>query len=59
MPAEEPFILVAQISTISYFSFFIIITPFLGWLENYLLFSPLRGEKSGINLMSKGYNSVV
>jgi hypothetical protein len=59
MPAEEPFILVAQISTILYFSFFIIITPFLGWLENYLLFSPLRGIPNVVGVTSKGYNSVV
>jgi hypothetical protein len=39
MPAEEPFVIIAQLSTIFYFSFFIIMTPLIGWLENKLLFS--------------------
>lgn len=36
-PVEEPFIIVGQISSIIYFSYFLIIIPFIGWLENNLI----------------------
>lgn len=46
MPAEEPFVILAQLSTFFYFSYFLIITPLVGWLENYLFFnSQLQGRK--------------
>lgn len=37
-PAEEPFVICAQLSSVFYFSYFLIITPLIGWLENYLFF---------------------
>lgn len=39
MPAEEPFVILAQLSTLYYFAYFLIITPLIGWLENYLFFN--------------------
>nr|CUS58574.1 TPA: cytochrome b [Hydractinia symbiolongicarpus] len=38
-PVEEPFILLGQISSIYYFSYFLIIIPLIGYLENNLLFN--------------------
>lgn len=38
-PVEEPFILIGQISSIIYFSYFLIIIPISGWLENKLIFN--------------------
>nr|UAV89303.1 cytochrome b [Cladonema multiramosum] len=38
-PVEEPFIFIGQISSIFYFSYFLIWIPYLGWLENKLLFN--------------------
>ena len=37
-PVEEPFILIGQISSIFYFSYFLILIPLLGIIENNLLF---------------------
>ena len=37
-PVEEPFILIGQISSIFYFSYFLILVPLLGIIENNLLF---------------------
>ena len=37
-PVEEPFILVGQLASIFYFSYFLVLTPLLGYLENRLLF---------------------
>lgn len=37
-PVEEPFILIGQISSIIYFSYFLLCIPLLGYLENYLIF---------------------
>ena len=37
-PVEEPFILIGQISSIFYFSYFLILVPLLGVIENNLLF---------------------
>lgn len=37
-PVEEPFIFLGQISSVIYFSYFLIIIPLLGTLENNLLF---------------------
>nr|UPP55863.1 cytochrome b [Cheiraster sp. SS-2022] len=37
-PVEDPFILVGQISSISYFSLFLILNPLSSQLENYLIF---------------------
>nr|ALO20764.1 cytochrome b [Staurostoma mertensii] len=37
-PVEEPFILIGQISSIAYFSYFLICIPILGYIENYLIF---------------------
>ena len=36
---EEPFILIGQLSSIFYFSYFLILTPAIGLLENSLLFN--------------------
>ena len=44
MPAEEPFVTLAQLGTVYYFSYFLIITPLVGWIENHLLFPP-QGNK--------------
>ena len=38
-PVEEPFILIGQLSSIFYFSYFLILTPAIGLLENSLLFN--------------------
>lgn len=37
-PVEDPFIFLGQISSILYFSYFLILIPALGHLENTLLF---------------------
>ena len=37
-PVEEPFILIGQVSSIFYFSYFLILIPLLGIVENNLLF---------------------
>ena len=37
-PIEDPFIIIGQISSILYFSYFLLITPILGLIENYLIF---------------------
>lgn len=39
MPAEEPFVILAQLSTFYYFAYFLIITPVIGYLENNLLYN--------------------
>nr|YP_010950370.1 cytochrome b [Parmaturus xaniurus]WMI36300.1 cytochrome b [Parmaturus xaniurus] len=36
-PVEQPFIMVGQIASISYFSLFLIIVPFTSWWENKIL----------------------
>ena len=36
-PVEEPFILVGQLATIFYFSYFVILTPLVGYIENILV----------------------
>lgn len=38
-PVEEPFIILGQISTIIYYSYFIFLTVLSGWLENHILFN--------------------
>ena len=38
-PVEEPFILIGQLPSIFYFSYFLILTPAIGLLENSLLFN--------------------
>ena len=35
-PAEEPYVIVAQISSTLYFGYYIVITPLIGYLENHL-----------------------
>ena len=37
-PVEEPFIFIGQISSIIYFSYFLILIPFLGYIENKFIF---------------------
>lgn len=37
-PVEEPFIFIGQISSVFYFSYFLILIPILGYIENYLIF---------------------
>nr|YP_009758581.1 cytochrome b [Epiactis japonica]YP_009758620.1 cytochrome b [Heteractis crispa]QIN90399.1 cytochrome b [Epiactis japonica]QIN90437.1 cytochrome b [Heteractis crispa] len=41
-PVEEPFILVGQLASVFYFSYFLILSPLLGYIENRLLFP--RGD---------------
>nr|P34869.1 RecName: Full=Cytochrome b; AltName: Full=Complex III subunit 3; AltName: Full=Complex III subunit III; AltName: Full=Cytochrome b-c1 complex subunit 3; AltName: Full=Ubiquinol-cytochrome-c reductase complex cytochrome b subunit [Heterodontus francisci]AAA97499.1 cytochrome b [Heterodontus francisci] len=36
-PVEQPFIFIGQIASITYFSLFLIITPFISWCENKIL----------------------
>jgi len=38
-PVEKPFIFIGQISSIIYFSYFLIIIPVSGWIENKLIFN--------------------
>nr|ALO20803.1 cytochrome b [Rhizophysa eysenhardtii] len=38
-PVEEPFILLGQLSSVFYFSYFLLFIPLLGYLENKLLFN--------------------
>nr|ADO51442.1 apocytochrome b [Pseudocorticium jarrei] len=45
-PVEEPYVFIAQISSILYFAYFLIITPLVGYLENKLLFQ--RTTSGGI-----------
>ena len=37
-PVEEPFTLIGQLSSIFYFSYFLLLVPITGWYENSLLF---------------------
>lgn len=37
MPVEDPYILIGQLATVYYFTHFLIVLPFLGKLETYLL----------------------
>ena len=37
-PVEEPFILIGQLSSTLYFSYFLLLVPILGFFENWLLF---------------------
>nr|WCH57853.1 apocytochrome b [Caulacanthus ustulatus] len=37
MPVEEPYVLIGQIASIYYFFYFLVIIPFLGSIENFLL----------------------
>lgn len=37
MPVEEPYVLIGQIASIFYFFYFLILLPFLGKIENYLI----------------------
>ena len=39
MPVEDPYILIGQLLSIFYFFYFIIILPFLGFFEKYLLYN--------------------
>lgn len=41
-PVEEPYILIGQISSVFYFSYFLIFVPLLGFMENYLIFNKLQ-----------------
>lgn len=38
-PVEEPFIILGQLSSIFYFSYFLLLLPILGYVENKLLFN--------------------
>ena len=38
-PVEDPYIFIGQISSIFYFSYFLLIVPMVGYLENNLIFS--------------------
>lgn len=40
-PVEDPYILIGQLSSIFYFSYFLILIPLSGYLENYLMFGKL------------------
>jgi len=40
-PVEDPYILIGQLSSIFYFSYFLIFIPLFGYLENYLIFNKL------------------
>jgi ubiquinol-cytochrome c reductase cytochrome b subunit len=48
-PVEEPFIFIGQLSSIFYFAYFLVIIPFIGELENKLIFSP-KHEELGLPL---------
>nr|YP_009413539.1 cytochrome b [Zoanthus sansibaricus]YP_009738044.1 cytochrome b [Zoanthus sociatus]YP_010872549.1 cytochrome b [Zoanthus pulchellus]QIB71230.1 cytochrome b [Zoanthus cf. pulchellus AP-2020]QIB71243.1 cytochrome b [Zoanthus cf. sociatus AP-2020]QIB71269.1 cytochrome b [Zoanthus sp. AP-2020]ASM81637.1 cytochrome b [Zoanthus sansibaricus]QIB71256.1 cytochrome b [Zoanthus sociatus] len=39
-PVEEPFIVIGQLASIFYFSYFLVITPLLGHFENWLTSNP-------------------
>nr|AGH88819.1 cytochrome b [Scomber japonicus] len=37
MPAEQPFIIIGQVASVLYFSLFLVLFPFTGWVENKIL----------------------
>nr|YP_009344367.1 cytochrome b [Scomberomorus concolor]APT42150.1 cytochrome b [Scomberomorus concolor]APU89612.1 cytochrome b [Scomberomorus concolor] len=37
MPAEQPFIIIGQVASVTYFSLFLILFPLVGWTENLIL----------------------
>ena len=41
-PVEDPFIFLGQLSSILYFSYFLLLIPALGYLENRFLFNPSK-----------------
>nr|ALO20689.1 cytochrome b [Tiaropsis multicirrata] len=41
-PVEDPYIFVGQVSSIIYFSYFLIIIPITGLIENYIIFSKIK-----------------
>lgn len=41
-PVEEPYILIGQLSSIFYFSYFLVLIPLSGYLENYLMFNTYK-----------------
>ena len=38
-PVEDPYIFIGQLSSIFYFSYFLLIVPMVGYLENNLMFN--------------------
>jgi ubiquinol-cytochrome c reductase cytochrome b subunit len=41
-PVEDPYIFIGQLSSIFYFSYFLIIIPSIGLLENYIIFNKTK-----------------
>nr|YP_009734561.1 cytochrome b [Microzoanthus occultus]QIB71114.1 cytochrome b [Microzoanthus occultus] len=41
-PVEEPYILIGQLASLFYFTYFIVLTPLIGILENYLLYNKIN-----------------
>lgn len=68
-PAEDPYVICAQLASTYYFGYFLIITPFVGWLENYLFFNsglekrdtayPLRGSEKIISSWKIKINNLI
>jgi ubiquinol-cytochrome c reductase cytochrome b subunit len=48
-PAEEPYVLLAQIASVFYFAFFIVILPVLSRLEYWLIPVPVDSSQDSAN----------
>jgi quinol-cytochrome oxidoreductase complex cytochrome b subunit len=55
---EQPLVTIGQISTIFYFSYFLIILPVVGIIENTLFDLATKETKSNNSQRSEGYNEV-
>lgn len=41
-PVEDPYIFIGQLSSIFFFSYFLIFVPILGYIENYIIFNKIK-----------------
>jgi hypothetical protein len=59
-PVEYPYIIIGQIATVIYFGFFLVIIPFLGTFEKWLIKLWLKSERFSTNntLYTSGANNL-